>query len=87
LLSVHSDSNSNTGGKQKNERLRVTMVHGDIVVLSGSLFKASAMYLFIVYAQVPTSQCSFRWCAQGCVCVSGSITRTLFLADSFYIKY
>lgn len=45
LNSVLSEPNTKAGGKQKKECLRVTMVHGDIVVLSGTLFKArSAMY-------------------------------------------
>ena len=45
LNSIPSEPNTKAGGKQKKEYLRVTMVHGDIVVLSGTLFEArSAMY-------------------------------------------
>ena len=40
LLSIPSDLNSKTSSKVKKECLRVTMVHGDIVVLSGRQFKA-----------------------------------------------
>lgn len=39
LLSILSDSDSKTNSKTKKECLRVTMVHGDIVVLSGSKFE------------------------------------------------
>jgi hypothetical protein len=42
LLSILPDSDSKTksNSKVKREHLRVTMVHGDIVVLSGSKFEA-----------------------------------------------
>jgi hypothetical protein len=41
MLSVLSDPNAKTNGKSKKECLRITMVHGDIVVLSGGQFKSS----------------------------------------------
>jgi len=42
LLSMSlSASNTKPNSKVKKESLRVTMVHGDIVVLSGSKFEAS----------------------------------------------
>jgi len=41
LLSILADSASDTKSTSKGkESLRVTMVHGDIVVLSGSKFEA-----------------------------------------------
>jgi len=41
LLSILSDSDSKTksNSKTKKECLRVTMVHGDVVVLSGGKFE------------------------------------------------
>ncbi|KAF8268847.1 hypothetical protein EI94DRAFT_1096771 [Lactarius quietus] len=41
LLSILSGPNAKVNGKSKKECLRVTMVHGDIVVLSGGQFKFS----------------------------------------------
>ncbi|KAH9018000.1 hypothetical protein EDB84DRAFT_663186 [Lactarius hengduanensis] len=43
LLSLPSDPNVKLNGKPRRECLRVTMVHGDIVVLSGSQFKFSTV--------------------------------------------
>ncbi|KAH8997097.1 hypothetical protein EDB86DRAFT_924465 [Lactarius hatsudake] len=43
LLSLPSDPNVKSNGKPRKECLRVTMVHGDIVVLSGSQFKFSTI--------------------------------------------
>lgn len=45
LLSISSDPNFKTSSKKK-ECLRVTMVHGDIVVLSGDQFKASNIRIY-----------------------------------------
>jgi hypothetical protein len=39
LLLSDSDSKTKSNSKTKKECLRVTMVHGDIVVLSGSKFE------------------------------------------------
>ena len=47
LLSISSDPNPKTeNNAKKKERLRVTMVHGDIVVLSGDQFKASNIRIY-----------------------------------------
>ncbi|KAH9053244.1 hypothetical protein EDB87DRAFT_278365 [Lactarius vividus] len=43
FLSLPSDPNVKLNGKPRRECLRVTMVHGDIVVLSGSQFKFSTI--------------------------------------------
>jgi hypothetical protein len=47
LLSVAPDSDSKTksNSKVKKECLRVTMVHGDIVVLTGDRFEVREMTL------------------------------------------
>jgi hypothetical protein len=85
LLSVLSDPKSKTKGKAKTERLRVTMVHGDIVVLSGDQFEASDIVFIIIWGwHTLISFGSSRWSVQACVCVSGSISTTTFLADRFY---
>jgi hypothetical protein len=49
LLSVFPESGaakSSSQARAKSESLRVTMVHGDIVVLSGSKFEARNIQLF-----------------------------------------
>jgi hypothetical protein len=49
LLSILSDSDSKTktNSKTRKECLRVTMVHGDIVVLSGNKFEVRRMLLVL----------------------------------------
>jgi hypothetical protein len=81
MLSVLSDPNAKTNGKSKKECLRITMVHGDIVVLSGGQFKASNIR---IDRRTLISFGSPQWSVQACVCVSGSISTTSFLADGFY---
>ena len=46
FLSFLSGPNAKGNAKPKNECLRVTMVHGDIVVLSGRQFKARSAICF-----------------------------------------
>jgi hypothetical protein len=50
LLSVLPDSDSKTksNSKVKKECLRVTMVHGDIVVLTGSRFEVRKIPLYSI---------------------------------------
>jgi hypothetical protein len=71
-LSVLSDPNSKTNGKAKKECLRVTMVHGDIVVLSGDQFKASDICIYRrigmthsdilwQFSMVRTGMCMCKW--------------------------
>lgn len=43
-----SDSKAKSNAKAKKECLRVTMVHGDIVVLNGSMFEARTMPFVII---------------------------------------
>jgi hypothetical protein len=40
LLSVLPEPNVKSNSRTKTESLRVTMVHGDIVILSGNKFEA-----------------------------------------------
>ena len=51
LLSILPGSESKTKSKSKvkKECLRVTMVHGDIVVLSGSKFEARPLCQYVIY--------------------------------------
>ncbi|KAN0135955.1 hypothetical protein V8E53_006116 [Lactarius tabidus] len=65
MLSVLSDPNAKTSGKSKKECLRVTMVHGDIVVLSGGQFKASNIR---IDRRTLISFGSPQWSVQACVC-------------------
>jgi hypothetical protein len=83
MFSILSGPNAKAKGKEKKECLRVTMVHGDIVVLSGGQFKASNT---CIYQHTLTSFGSSQWSVQACVCVSGSISAKSFLADAS-IKY
>ncbi|KAH9166656.1 hypothetical protein EDB89DRAFT_2002227 [Lactarius sanguifluus] len=54
FLSLPSGPNVKLNGKPRRECLRVTMVHGDIVVLSGSQFKASAVCICRVWTHTDT---------------------------------
>ena len=48
LFRSDSDSKAKSNAKAKKECLRVTMVHGDIVVLNGSMFEARTMPFVII---------------------------------------
>jgi hypothetical protein len=64
----------------------MTMVHGDIVVLSSRRFEARST--ICIYRPVRTHADIFgssQQSAQACVCVSDSISMTSFLTDGFYI--
>ena len=84
FLSFLSDPNAKSKAKPKNECLRVTMVHGDIVVLSGHQFKARSAICFCRRVGTLISFRSSRQSARAYACVSGPITATSFLADGFY---
>ena len=52
LLSVFPElgtAKSSSQARAKRESLRVTMVHGDIVVLSGGKFEARNIHLFFFF--------------------------------------
>lgn len=72
LLSIPSDPNAKANSKLKKECLRVTMVHGDIVVLSGRQFKARSAIcicrrlwtrtdILWQFSTVRTGMCMCKW--------------------------
>lgn len=83
LLSISSDSDSQakSNSKTKKECLRVTMVHGDIVVLSGSEFEVRRNAASVIIELIESFWSSLCWFAQACVCVSTDKTVISTLAD------
>jgi hypothetical protein len=55
LISVLQEPSSKSKTKGKKECLRVTMVHGDIVVLSGHEFEARVPFVFVVCRDTRTN--------------------------------
>ena len=84
LLSVPPAPNGETNDKVMKESLRVTMVHGDIIVLSGDKFKAGNIDIYRRVRTCTDILCRFQWSLQAFVCVGGSIFTTSFLPDGFY---
>ena len=86
LLSAPLAPNGETNDKATEESLRVTMVHGDIIVLSGDKFEASNINIYRRVRACTDILLRLQWSLPAFVCVSGSIFTTPFLLTAS-IKY